>query len=92
MGCPPTLVELYSRDLAEVETFEAGQSYEDSMLPRNSGVLCEFDTSAVALIEQNARGRPISRASLEYVGPSRIPHFRYKLGTTEREKKRYAAP
>jgi len=74
MGCPLTLVELYSRDLAEVETFRAGQSCEDGMRPLNSGVLCEFDTSAVAL-SKKTRGTTDKPSIAGVRSPTGVPTF-----------------
>jgi hypothetical protein len=40
----------------------------------------------------DASGRIAGKGGAAVDQPLRIPSFRYKIGTTEREKKRYAAP
>src|ERR1017187_7060384 len=93
MACPPTIVELVlPRSLRKQKPSGLANLTRTVCCREIRRVLCEFDTSVVALIEQNAGGRPISRASSpEYVA-QRILHSRYNFGTTEREKGRFAGP
>src|ERR1035437_5785067 len=92
MACPPTIVELVLPRSRRKQKPSGLANLTRTVCCREiRRVLCEFDRSAVALIEQNAGGRPISRASPEYVA-QRIPHSRYNFGTTEREKRRFAGP